>query len=288
MSAEVIQFSTAARPGRSASDKHAPVGVTAIGDRFLTPRQRRREGRPELPPPATETAKNARIRTERRDAWWLAERLADYLHARFKWIQELETAQRYGIGDSGSFPPAGSSFNAVKTWREEVAKQLLTPAPTLAVVAWKRAKIKSDEFEQLPITLARAEQAVADDQAFLAAHPTRRSDRNNSEAMARNREFKEAMRRRIRGIATSKNLSDEEIKPVLRLKHHEIAKFTEKHGVNIEWLLEGKGRIFESDPITLSPNMTGSEFAAVVETMPMADQQAIRATICEILQERDQ
>jgi hypothetical protein len=68
---------------------------------------------------------------------------------------------------------------------------------------------------------------------------------------------KDAMRQRIRDIAASRDLSDEEIKPVLKLKHHEIAEFTEKHGVNLEWLLEGKGRIFEKDPIGLSPNMTG-------------------------------
>jgi hypothetical protein len=286
MSCEIIQFSTAARPVRSASDKQAPAGVTAIGNRALTPRQRRREGKPELPPPATETAKNSRIRTARRDAWWLAERVADYWHARFKWRQELETAQRYGIGDSGSFPPAhGCPFEAVDTWREAVAKQLLTPAPTLAAVAWKRAKIKTDEFNRLPITLARAERAIADDLAFLAAHPTRRS---NSEARARSRAFKEAMRQRIRDIAASRDLSDEEIKPVLRLKHQEIAEFTEKHGVNLEWLLEGRGHIFKTDPIRLSPNMTGGEFAAVVTTLPMADQQAISTMLRELVQARDQ
>ncbi len=71
MSGEVIQFSTAARSVRPASDKPA-----------LTPWQRRREGKPELPPPTTETAKNARIRTARREAWWLAARVADYWHAR--------------------------------------------------------------------------------------------------------------------------------------------------------------------------------------------------------------
>jgi hypothetical protein len=259
------------------------VGVTAIGNRVLTPRQRRREGKPEPPPPATETAKNFRIRTKRRDARWLADRTADYWHARFKWDQALDTAQKYGIGDSGSFPPRApaSPFEAVNTWREAVAKQLLTPAPTLADVAWKRAKIKSDEFSRLPITLARAEQAIADDLAFLAAHPTRRT---NSEALARNREFKEAMRQRIRDIAASRDLSDEEIKPVLRIKHQEIAEFTEKHGVNLEWLLEGRGRVFKTDP----PGMSGREFAAVVTTLPIADQQAIRATVREILQERDQ
>jgi len=101
-------------------------------------------------------------------------------------------------------------------------------------------------------------------------------------------EFKEAMRQRIREIAASRDLSDEEIKPVLRLKHQEIGEFTEKNGVNLEWLLEGKGRIFKKDPIRLSPNMTGGEFAAMVATMPMADQQAISAMVYEILQERNQ
>jgi hypothetical protein len=61
---------------------------------------------------------------------------------------------------------------------------------------------------------------------------------------------------------------------------------SQQHGVNIEWLLEGRGRIFEKDPITLNPNMTGSEFAAVVTTLPMADQQVITTMVREILREK--
>jgi hypothetical protein len=165
MTCEIIPFSSAARPAHHVSDKWAPTGVTVIANRALTPGQRRREGRPELPPPATETARNARIRTKRRDAWWLAERTADYWHARLKWHHELGFAQRYGIGDSGSFPPQAfaCSSEGADTWREAIAKQLLTPAPTLAAVAWKRAKIKSGDFNHLPITLARAEKAITDD-----------------------------------------------------------------------------------------------------------------------------
>jgi hypothetical protein len=60
------------------------------------------------------------------------------------------------------------------------------------------------------------------------AHQTRRS---NSEAMARRREFNEAMRRRIRDLAASRGLSDEEIKPVLKLKHQEIVRFSLTYGV---------------------------------------------------------
>jgi hypothetical protein len=69
---------------------------------------------------------------------------------------------------------------------------------------------------------------------------------------------------------------DDEIRPVLSLRHRHIGGFATKYSVNLEWLLEGRGHIFKTDPIRLSPNMTGSEFAAVVATMPEADQQATR------------
>jgi hypothetical protein len=140
-------------------------------------------------------------------------------------------------------------------------------------------------FPHTDVKSERIERAIADDLAFLAAHPVRGS---SSETMERRRKFKEAMRQRIRDIAASRDLSDEGIKPVLKLKHHEIAEFTEKHGVNLEWLLEGKGRVFKKDPIRLSPNSTGAEFAAVVATMPMADQQAIGAMVRDLSQGRDQ
>jgi hypothetical protein len=173
----------------------------------------------------------------------------------------------------------------VQRWRAALVKQLLTPAPDGASVKWKQAALARGEHCYTGVKPERIERAIADDLAFLAAHPVRRS---NSEAMAHRREFKEAMRQRIRDIAASRDLSDEEIRPALSLKHHEIAEFTEKHDVNLEWLLEGKGRIFKKDPIGLSPNMTGDEFAAVVTTMPMADEKAIRTMVREILQERDQ
>jgi hypothetical protein len=175
MSCEIIQFSTGARPVRKATDKRPPTEVTAIGTRALTPRQRRREGKPELPPPATETAKNARIRTVRRDAWWLACRVSKYWRARLDWCSALGTAQQYGIADSASFPSAEneSRFGLVDTWREAVVRQPLTPAPDLGAITWKRAKLKSSDFPYLPVKKERVERAITDDVAFLEAHPTR-------------------------------------------------------------------------------------------------------------------
>ena len=84
-----------------------------------------------------------------------------------------------------------------------------------------------------------------DVEAWLAAHPTRRS---NSEARTRSREFKVAMRQRIREVAASRNLSDEEIRPVLKLKHETIGRFCQAHDVNIGWLLEGIGPVFKIWP----------------------------------------
>jgi hypothetical protein len=196
------------------------------------------------------TCKNSRLRQMRDEAWNRARHTTSYWRARMDWHFELQFAQRWGLADSGSFPPAADEtrFAFVDTWREAVVKQLLTPAPNVAAVAWKRAKLSGSDFPYLPVKPERVERAIADDIAFLTAHPTKKSKPMSTEAKERRREFKEAMRQRIRDIAASRDLSDEEIKPVLRLKHHEIANFTEKHGVNLAWLLEGKGQIFESGP----------------------------------------
>lgn len=175
MSCEIIHISAFTRSARPVSDKQPAAEATAIGNR-LTPRQRHREGKPELPPPATETAKNSRIRIARRDARWLATRVSEYWSARIDWHGALSISQQYGIADSASFPsPENESrYGLVDTWREAVAKQLLTPAPDLGAVTWKRAKLKSGDFSHLPIAAPRVERAIADDEAFLAAHPTRR------------------------------------------------------------------------------------------------------------------
>jgi hypothetical protein len=175
MSCEIIQLSAFSRSTRPESDKHPPAGVTAIGNRALTPRQRRREGKPELPPPATEIAKSSRIRITRRDAWWHADRVADYWRGRLDWHHGLEIAQQYGIADSASFPSAENENRSalVDKWRVAVAKKLLTPAPDLGAITWKRAKLKSSDLPYLPVKKERVERAIADDVAFLEAHPTR-------------------------------------------------------------------------------------------------------------------
>jgi hypothetical protein len=125
--------------------------------------------------------------------------------------------------------------------------QLLTPAPDTGAITWKRATFAAGQHKHTDTKPVRIERAIADDEAWLAAHPTKRT--GNVEACAKRREesraFKEAMRQRIREIAASLNLSDVQIGPALKLKHFAIAGFVEEHSVNLEWLLEGRGDVFK-------------------------------------------
>jgi hypothetical protein len=194
------------------------------------------------------TAENGHIRQERREVWRMAEAATRYWRLRIDFQSAVSWAQRMGTPE-GRFHPSDPEerdrMSMVQRWRAALVKQLLTPAWDVASVKWKQAAFARGDHCYTGVKPERIERAIADDLAFLAAHPVRQS---NSEAMAHRREFKEAMRQRIRDIAESRDLSDEEIRPVLKLKHLEIANFTEKHGVNVEWLLEGKGRIFKSGP----------------------------------------
>jgi hypothetical protein len=174
MSCEIIQFSAAARPARKALDKSTAAKVIAARDS--------REERRPLAPPLTETCRNSRLRIARRDAWWRAGRVTDYWRARLDWQSALETAQRHEIADSASLPLPGkeSRFGLVDRWREAVVKQLLTPAPDAAAVTWKRAQLARQDFNYLPTKAERIERVIADDAAFLDAHPVGQSKRRTS------------------------------------------------------------------------------------------------------------
>jgi hypothetical protein len=54
--------------------------------------------------------------------------------------------------------------------------------------------------------------------------------------------------------------------------------------VNLEWLLEGKGPIFKDASPTSA--MRGAEFAALVKTLPEAEQLKIEAVIDLFLEDR--
>jgi hypothetical protein len=70
----------------------------------------------------------------------------------------------------------------VDKWREALMRQLLTPAPDTRAVAWKQMTLASRQFRYQVANPERVKQAIAEDLAFLAAHPTRQSKRRSGVA----------------------------------------------------------------------------------------------------------
>lgn len=151
-----------------------------------------------IAPPATETARNARLREQRKKNWYRAETATRYWHGLMEWNDTLYLAQRDGIEHALGFHEADHSQRVplVKQWRQAWAQQLLTPAPDLRAIEWKRAQLRNKrtqhQFDYVSLTPEQARRAIDEDVVFLVAHPVRH---NNSEAAQRRREFKEAMRR---------------------------------------------------------------------------------------------
>src|SRR5271156_7234782 len=85
-----------------------------------------------------------------------------------------ERAQRNGVQDSFSYSLYDDRWENVNRWREALMRQLLTPAPDAGSIEWKRRTFASEQHVYTDTKPERIERAIADDVAFLAAHPTRR------------------------------------------------------------------------------------------------------------------
>jgi hypothetical protein len=123
----------------------------------------------------TTTAKNARLRLARREAWWKAEALTNYWRAQLDFMNAVLIAKGHGLTEV-SRAHAEISEKArcsnVGIYRQALGKQLLTPAPDAASVNWKRKHLS--EITYIGLKKGLLEKAIADDIAFLDAHPTRK------------------------------------------------------------------------------------------------------------------
>jgi hypothetical protein len=186
----------------------------------------------------TETAKNSRLRDARKTAWREAETRVEYFHRRMEFESVVGRIQQMGLPEGNSHPAPRDRGEAVRLWREALVYQFLLPAPRNDCVAWKKARLAIGEIERAGVTRERAQNVIDGDIAFLAAHPTKKSKPMKAKEHRRN--FKEAMRRRIKDIAASRDIPDDEIRPVLSLRHRHIGEFATKYSVSLEWLLEGR------------------------------------------------
>jgi hypothetical protein len=127
-----------------------------------------------MPPPLTTTAKNARLRSARWEAWRRARAVTDYWRALLDFNHAVLHAKRHGLKEAQAHVGISEEgrWPILDSYREALGKQLLTPAPDVASVNWKRQRLRKS-YNGVKKELV--EKAIADDIAFLDAHPTRTS-----------------------------------------------------------------------------------------------------------------
>ena len=168
MTAEIIAFTTSPRPKHIARSRAASVSESDNLRSWIVT-----DKTAGMPPPATTTAKNARLRAERREAWRRADVATNYWCALLRFTDAASIAERYGLKEARALVGIGDDkalWSILDSYHEALRKQLLTPAPDLASVNWKR---REGKFYGVKKELV--EKAIADDLAFLDAHPTRKS-----------------------------------------------------------------------------------------------------------------
>ena len=129
---------------------------------------------------STATGKNKKLRKQRAEVWRAAEAAVNYWHARMRFEDAIEIARRNGIPEAGRHPvrTPEDHMPLMENYRSALAEQLLTPAPDVASVNWKQAFVDRDDYIfHHHVEKERVESAIADDLAFLRAHPTRRPRR---------------------------------------------------------------------------------------------------------------
>jgi hypothetical protein len=89
----------------------------------------------------------------------------------------ISSVQRAGLPEGGYHPDIQSEdwFYLLRSYREALVAQFLTPAARLSDVEWKRRSLAAGNHEYTGLTVERIEFAIAQDLEFLAAHPTHRA-----------------------------------------------------------------------------------------------------------------
>ncbi|HTC04905.1 MAG TPA: hypothetical protein VK749_15990 [Xanthobacteraceae bacterium] len=92
-----------------------------------------------------------------------------------KFHDAVSRAKRHGLKEARAHTDTSAEARQllVDRYRDALNKQLLTPAPDVASVNWKRRELKSYGVKKEIV-----EKAIADDIAILDAHPTRNSRAN--------------------------------------------------------------------------------------------------------------
>jgi hypothetical protein len=172
MTAEIIEFTATPRPKHidRSTDRRVSEGISdRLSDWIVTDKTTG------APPPTTTTGKNARLRAARWEVWRRADAITSYWHELLRFIGAVERARRQGFKEARAHVGISEEerWPILDSYRDALNKQLLTPAPDVASVNWKRRELKSYGVKKELV-----EKAIANDIAFLDAHPTRNSRAN--------------------------------------------------------------------------------------------------------------
>jgi hypothetical protein len=129
--------------------------------------------------PATITAENSRLRSERRDVWRDADAVMGYWSAAMKMHTAISILQNFGAVEVDGYPliPDESHGDLVKKYRLAWSKLMLTPAPGSNQVRWKKMQLAAQHYEYTGLKPERIEQAIDADVEWLKAHPVRKGGR---------------------------------------------------------------------------------------------------------------
>jgi len=154
MTAEIIDFTTTRYRPRAADDAPRKTDGTL-----------------------TTTAKNARLRAARWEVWRRADAITNYWHVLLEFNSAVSRAKKHGLKEARAHVDISDEtrWPILDSYRDALGKQLLTPAPDVASVNWKRQRLRKP---YIGVKKELVEKAIADDIAFLDAHPARNSRAN--------------------------------------------------------------------------------------------------------------
>jgi hypothetical protein len=129
---------------------------------------------PRRPAGLTPTAKNGRLRSARRDAWRKADATTNYWRALLDFTDAVSRAKDHDVKEARAHTETSHEgrWSILDSFRAALGRQLLTPAPDMATVNWKRHQLSKT---YIGTKKELVEKAIADDITFLAAHPTRQN-----------------------------------------------------------------------------------------------------------------
>lgn len=126
---------------------------------------------------STDISLNERLRRDRDGAWDRADAKVELLRAQLKYYRAVDRAQGKGLPDARGLPVLdfAGDLRLLESYRMAVLDQILTPAPRVADLTWKRRKVAAlNPYDWVGfVTPARVEKMLAKDEAFFKAFPAR-------------------------------------------------------------------------------------------------------------------